>query len=1292
MKWITAQLLEELASTAQGPKVLPELVRRLVRASSKQVEDIRFPSGESVFRPGWDGELIALEMPPYVPGGVSVWELSADKDPPAKAWRDFDKRLEPNSPKLISGTPLHEVAYVAVSLRRWIGGKDTNQAEFLEYARGKQVWKEVTVIDADKLEDWIDQNPSVGVWLYQDVLNRAIPDIKSLQSLWAEYSSASHPKMAPGLILCDRAPTVGKLIEAAGSKTATIVQADSSLEAAAFVSAAFLAQDEDHAVRNAVMSKGVVITKKESVEYLRDARNPLCIVAMDQAVESASYLAMQGHEVIVAYGNAQLLRGNLPRLRLERARRHAFAEQLEAMGMTADRAKIASAECNASVTIFRRTTDQYGGVLPNWANHGQLIRLLGPLLAAAWDHTSDADKGILSRLGGVPYNDVEAAVAEFLIADDPPVQRAGDVTALNAPGDILQVSFLSNAISEASLAQFRQCTIEVLGELDPALDLPAKDRGYAGLYGKKRRYSPWLRSGLSEVLRLVAIHGRNLPFPEKSTVEGFVSSIVENIPGLATDYRVLASLDSLLPSLIEATPFPFLKALEDLSSGDGSRLAPIFEGGDDVMFDRTYYLGILRSLELLAWNPPYLIRVTKLLARLAAIDPGGRLSNRPLNSLAEIFLPWQPHTNASQILRHRAIAEILKSSPEIAWKLLALLLPGEMDTSTGTARPEWREFEASEREVPTVGSARADYNEVLRLAIPLAGSDASKWKKLVEAAAQLSLSALQSTLEALVEHEDAISAAGQKAELWDGLREFVAKHRSFSDANWALPVAILDPIDRVLAQFSPESPIARYHHLFDQSLVGHYDSEETFEQRKKRTEDARDVALKQIADAGPDAVIELARMVSAQGLVAASMVRSTSAAFTHDVVLRAFRGDARDVHLASQAAGIGLETYGLDWAKRLYLEALETGPTDKQLAGLLELWPDTNQTFDFVDSAGEEVALHYWQTRDVWIRNESEEVNDRAISEFIRIGRCIELISYIGSRTSKHSSATLLLVLEGALSEAANFPERLRSLHTYWLEKILENLRKRTDVDIETLARLEYSWLPAIFSYTQNQQFALHDYLANSPEFFVQLICDIYREETGELQDLTDSGAESVEGAAIEDVDNGAAALEGEASKARSAHRVLDSWRLLPWKTIDDHIDYDRMLTWVRSVMLLAAEKGRPTSAISEVGKLLAYSPDDTEDLMWPAREVRALIEAISSEELERSIVTELFNKRGPTWRSVDGGGEDERKLANAARETAARLAPAWPRTSEVLRMNARQWDSHAEWEDKRAAEERLRI
>lgn len=90
MKWITATDLNQWADRRDAEGKLPELIRRLIAGSVNKIDRMRFPSGDSVTGPGWDGTLLCTEGAPlFVPEGCSVWELTTEKSVPTKTQEDL---------------------------------------------------------------------------------------------------------------------------------------------------------------------------------------------------------------------------------------------------------------------------------------------------------------------------------------------------------------------------------------------------------------------------------------------------------------------------------------------------------------------------------------------------------------------------------------------------------------------------------------------------------------------------------------------------------------------------------------------------------------------------------------------------------------------------------------------------------------------------------------------------------------------------------------------------------------------------------------------------------------------------------------------------------------------------------------------------------------------------------------------------------------------------------------------------------------------------------------------------
>lgn len=1280
---ITAQHLVDIANTNLGDSLLPEIVRRLIRASASDVAGIRFPSGESTFQPGADGELHAKGIPPYVPDGYSIWEFSVEKKIAAKVTEDFDKRSDPLATAEYMGQKRDQISYVAVTLRRWTQTKGTTRAAFLKDAKKRGVWKDVFVIDADNLEEWLDQSPSVTAWLLYK-LGRATPDMRSIEQYWDDYRLGCNPTLSEELLLAGRKDQAETLVSNGLTPEVVRLKADSPEESAAFVAATFLSLDKEHPVRSAVLAKGVVIERRDAMSGVMEAKAFPYVVALGDAAQNATKLSNQGFSVLVPIGNSSWSTRGVSPIDLPRARKDAFAEALVRMGMPQPQADTEAIKCNRSVTVFRRAHDEAQSNYPAWAVRDQLKTLIAPIFVGAWNHTSETDLDILARIAGRSPEEVENAVRNHLQVDDPPLLRAHELTALSAPADIWQISIDRHVVDKETLERFRLAALEVLGEIDPALDLPPDQRVYASLHAKERRYSAWLRQGICETLRILAVNDEFRPFAGFSP-QHFVDGLVGELFADGVDHRVFASLDSLLPDLAEAAPRPFLQALEKLMGGDGSQLSPLFEGGDDVMFGRTYYLGVLRGLEVLAWSPLYLERAVLALGRMAELDPGGKLSNRPINSLADIFLPWNPNTNASTVARHTALNRVCEAYPGIAWELIKQLMPGGKDTSFGTSRPEWREFDASNRTEPTHGSAREDYLYAVALARAHVGADALRWVDLITAIAESGRTELlRELLDQMASVKDELNESGSSALLWDGLRALTDRHRSFADAEWAMPPEAVQLITEGTEQFRPDDPVALFKRLFDGDRMWEREPGESFEQAQERLSAKRDEAVALLLPHQADKVLELARGARNMHPISASIVRVASPEVCRELVLSTVGGQPPDDWFAAILSGYAEGKFGSDWARQTVEDAQLSGASAEQEATLMFLLDDKPTTIELVESRSDEAQASYWRRRDAMVRSDDKVYVEQVVAKLSMHGRNIDLIEFVGYKAKQLPTSLIMSVLSLAYDEIAAGSPNVERINSYWLRELFKELATRGDIDRDGLMSLEYRWLPALHSYTDTQQLALHSYLGESPEFFVEVLSDLYKasQDDAEAENTADQ-AVSVE-----------ADQQGKASRAaRASHawKLLESWRELPWRNEFGTLDFDRMNAWIRDVSRLAKQAKREDVAMREVGKLLAYANADKTDNVWPEREVRRLIEETANPQIEDALVLELFNKRGVHSRPIEGGGALERELAADARRDAETLRAMWPRTANMLLENAKQWDRHAEWEDNRAAEERLR-
>ena len=130
---------------------------------------------------------------------------------------------------------------------------------------------------------------------------------------------------------------------------------------------------------------------------------------------------------------------------------------------------------------------------------------------------------------------------------------------------------------------------------------------------------------------------------------------------LASDFRLLA----------EASPSEFLDALDESLKRDDQPLRALFVIDEGIGGGASHLCDLLWALESLAWSPALLTRVSRVLARLDAIDnTPARYMNRPRNSLRSIFLLWGPQTFAPLATRLKTLDALRARESDAAWRLM----------------------------------------------------------------------------------------------------------------------------------------------------------------------------------------------------------------------------------------------------------------------------------------------------------------------------------------------------------------------------------------------------------------------------------------------------------------------------------------------------------------------------------------------------------------------------------------------------------------------------------------------
>lgn len=1248
-KWIDATDLNQWANRRDSQARLPQLLRRLIHATVPKLRRVGFPSGDSVQMGGWDGIIDAPEGNDFVPDGYSVWELGVNRDTKGKADSDYQKRC--TNPLEVNPT---ETTFVFVTPRRW-GGKD----KWVREKNKEGIWAEVRAYDADDLEQWLELAPAVHAWLAQ-LMGKWVEDAKDIGSFWDEWINSTSPPMNAQLHLTGREKEVEKIQEWLNrSPSHLTIQADSQKEAIAFFAA--VVHDLPQERRVEYLSRCIIAQSESSLRYFGRTQDPLILIPGFEQPNSLP----RGHHILITVSRE--ISPSQDALHLPRLDKTGFRQALVDMGLPEERAYSLTKESKRNLLVLRRLLAKERAIhSPDWTKSENVRSLIPALLAGAWDDTTEADREAIAALARKPYQDVIDNLAHWQNSSDPPIRRIGNIWQLVSREDSWHL--LSRFLVSDDLEAFRSVILSVLGTPDPQYELPPDERVAARVYGKELPHSDFLRQGLTETLAILATRGFPSDIQDIRSAQSRANEIVRQLLNSDTDWQRWASLSYLLPTLAEAAPEVFLETVDQALVGESPVLLGMFS--EEGLIGSSPHTGLLWALEIFAWESQYLSQVALILAKLTRLDPGGKLLNRPFNSLYEIFLCCNPQTPATLEQRLRVIDMLLARESEIAWKLLCSLLP---QISGGVShpinKPHWRDWNANFSSIVTGSEYWQNINAVMQRVLSNVGTSSDRLYDVIESIESLPSELRDQTINFLDTFNPTHLESADRAKIWNLLRYIIHMHREYSDAKWAMSTEVINRLYSIYHKFEPKEFIYRYAWIFSYEPPLLSSLHKDFQENQKVVQQKQSETAKNIyTQGGLTAFLEMAEYLNEPGCLGAAIAKIETIVDIEGELLRATLGKENKAH---NYLGIGfvrsrLETAGWDWAEEMLSIGQAEQWSAQQSVNFFYSLPFAERTWNLLSSFGEEVEKLYWHSIPVgWVHPDDCETVIRRLLQVNRPYATLKLATRRLPHKNETTSLTPQLLVE-ILEKAASidpsqenpFPDTNNLI--YHIERIFDVIEASDTIGDNEIARLELIYLPALTSGLRKPKL-LYQELSRDPLFFAEIIKWVYKSENE--QDDTTEPDESV------------------LIRAERGKELLESWHQLPGLTEEGRVDAEKFRTWVLQARTACQESGRGKIGDRQIGIILAYSPE-APDGTWPDVAVRDIIEELSSREIEKWIERSVYNKRRVYYKSIGEGGLQERKLVETYQNYAITVADTHPRTAALLRRIADYYNSYAHGED----------
>jgi len=1251
MNWTTAGDLERWADTLDARARLPQLVRKLIFATDDTIVKRDFPAGEGVQRTGWDGMLESAAGSDFVPLGISRWEMGVDKDPRSKAEGDFEKReKEP------LGVDQSQTSFVFVTPRKW--------SKKLDWQQEKQalgIWKDVRVYDSSNLEEWLETAPAVDAWLARTT-GRRPHGVVDIGEHWDNLTALTNPPLRPRVFLTSRADNIKQFSEwIARAPSALSIEASSPTEVVDFAAAYIASLEETE--QNQREARIVVVESRDAWQVLSASKNRLILIQHPRLVierELVAQAVRQNHHVLLCAPRLHKRQG--ASFELTRPFRHELQEALIESGLSEQDAARLSRSSAGSLPILKRRMSVLPSVShPAWSLPPDASDLVPLVLAGGWDDSSDEDRKALSKLAKRPYEDILHVASRWLASEDSPLMQVGTGWNLVSHEDAWLL--LVPKITRIHLDAFVEVAVEVLGADDPALELPASDRLYAALYNKLPKHSGRLRAGLIETLALLGAKSESEEIQDGVGAANRADFVVRTIVPENATWQRWATLSKFLPLLVEASPDVLLDRFEkDLVRAD-SQLFKLFEQEGEPLLGTSPHTGLLWALENLAWEPAYLTRAALILARLARLDPGGKLGNRPSRSLTGIFLCWLPQTEASSDQRIRVIDKLLKQEPEVAWKLLLSLLPEE-GCSTPTHKPSYRNWGMSWSK----GVTHTEYaQQIVAVADRLLANSKNapaRLESLIENCNRLPATSLERLLVDLKAIDQSTLDIEARRRLSNKLRDQAHSHRRFASAHWALPSAVVDELEAIQALFEPDDLSDRYGWLFVQwPHLPNEDINWSYQQREAAVFDAQSKVVRELFQQhGVAAVFALAKAVAAPGAVGLVLAKASLLDDESAILPKLLDSDNQALALLARCFAFGRFCQD-EWS---WLEGKDLSTwSDEKIVSLSMILPFGPKTWSFIEARGDIATNLYWSKTQPFPHDLTTQDIETAASRLIEFGRPLQAADFLCSAMyQKHTFDPVLLfgTLEAGLTSLETKAEMTQNntMLAHSLQQLFAYLQSLEDIEEERLARLEWNYLFLLDGHPASPK-ALHTWLARDGKFFAEAIELAYRSR-------------------LESDEEQAPPSEELRAKARNVSSLLESWDTVPG-ALGSTVDEKALRGWVNTARERCEATGHIEVCDSTVGRILARSPAEPDE-SWPCVAVREVLENIATDEILRGFETGVVIQRGIISKTITEGGQQERDLAALFSKRADICKIDWPRVSAVLRKLAKHYECEAKSQD----------
>lgn len=853
-------------------------------------------------------------------------------------------------------------------------------------------------------------------------------------------------------------------------------------------------------------------------------------------------------------------------------------------------------------------------------DHQAMLSLVG-----SWNDSIQRDREIVCECLGVDEDALGDLIQSLAQSNPPLVVVEHGVVRVKRRREIWRRT--AHAVASVELMRFADVIVRQLSQVDKVLNSDPDERCMAGRDAHGIDASNLLREGLSQGLALFAAdddYCKQIPFDTRLALPIKVVRKILN----GRDWKMWATLDDLLPLLAEAAPEEYLANVGRFVRRRVGGMASLYGQERRGVFGRTYILGLLNSLSLLAWFPDRLAESLRILSVLAKMDPDGQWHPRPIDLFQKALHPFAPHTWATARQRVDVFAALLKRvDGRVAWDAVSRLLPeGFFSYMKEASGPLYRgEGQSTEVGENQDGKEIAwQFERYCAMAVPLAGMDPGRLAKIENGALR---HWSDKAFGLFVDHLRTVRnrmKVEDRYVVWRSIcrsLDFVQlEDEKGGNTNWNHP--------RVKAYRLLEKEYAPSDVRFSALSLFSWDE---VHQRKKATDDERTRVLREIyRQYGIDGMVDFAAKADLPAMVGQMFGADGDAEIDRLLLPGRMESDVASVRsLVSGYVAGRFSVKGWQWVESIL------GPswTSEQVGSLLVMLPFCRDTWIHVSSLLKGEEIHYWRRiRCPYVEGEDDLA--MAIDGLLSAGCGHAALDLVGHHlTLKHELPTSITtkVLQSFVDNKVM--DAQTSMSYYNLGLAIKAVQGDDKVSMSVKAGIEWRFIESV-NWIGDEGFrpvAMEMELASDPEFFCEALSIAYLPAKRAKRIKAELGKNP--------------RPEREQRRIRNVWKLLYHWRTVPGVAADGSFDERAFKAWSRKAFALARKNDRLEPAKNILAQAFArgYPPKDATGF-WMPRVIAELLERRGNGSMLVHYRMTVFNSRGVHF--VDKTGKEDQELA----------------------------------------------